>query len=141
MPRSLKLYSDGIIQYPFSVSSHTNLISFFSFVSLLVSDVLSSIIWVLLKGENYWELPSSYTQKKFLNGLTSAWGMGEEGGDDGAFLQAVSHHLCQKHPRGVGCLEEGNASHILVLYYASQVGGLLLSCGRRPLFFYLTETI
>lgn len=62
-------------------------------------------------------------------------GVGEEGRSEGAFLLAVSHHLCKKHPHGVGCLEEGNASHIPVLYYASHVGGLLLSCGRRPLFF------
>lgn len=53
----------------------------------------------------------------------------------------MSYHLCKKHPRAVGCLEEGNASHIPVLYYASHVGGLILSCGRKPLFFYSTESV
>lgn len=68
-------------------------------------------------------------------------GVGVERRGEGAFLLAVSLHLCKKHPHGAGCSEEGNASHILVLYYASHVGGLLLSCGRRPLFFYSTESV
>lgn len=67
--------------------------------------------------------------------------MGGGDRDEGAFLLAVSYHLCKKHPRAVGCLEEGNASHIPVLYYASHVGGLILSCGRKPLFFYSTESV
>lgn len=67
--------------------------------------------------------------------------MGDEGRSEGGFFPAVSHHLCKKHPPGEGCLEEGNASHIPVLYYASHVGGLLLSYGRKSLFFYSTESV
>lgn len=65
------------------------------------------------------------------------------GGDRGeaAFLLALSHHPCKKHPHGIGCLEEGNASDFPVLYYASHVGGLILSCGRKPLFLFTRKCL
>jgi len=62
-------------------------------------------------------------------------------GERGLFFWAVSHHPCKKHPQGVACLEEGNASPVPVLYYASHVEGLILSCGRKPLLFYSTESV
>lgn len=134
LPRSI-IISKRIIYYQSSHCVITCKLDFLRAAFCAACDMLPFTIWVLLKGGNHWELPrtGSHTQK-----INSQLRFSSDGGIGMKefFLLAVSHHPCKKHPHCAECLEKGNASHIPALSYASCVGGLIWSCGRKPLFSY-----